>query len=297
MTITQAQLNAEINTNLPTTGAGAVTAAIARQTLTDMTTAIFQSANVLNVKSFGVVGNGITDDYLTIKAADAAVASAGGGMLFFPAGTYFSSLAVQPSSGVNYQGAGRDVTIIKGQGVGPAPFNSSLVIAATYTGGNQQNNLTGTAITYPIDPPTEGTNTVKTTTNSNAGNFSAGQFILISGDTHGTNFWYPDWFTTVVSANAGTGVITLAENLPFGGAIITTVQRLLAVPQNIKVSDMTILGTNDESLQVNAGQNIIFDNIAIRAGLGGVSGASPGFYACRNFSFQDSVGYVFSLSL
>ncbi len=277
MTITQAQLNAEIITNLPTTGAGAVTAAITRQTLTDMTTAIFQSANVLNVKSFGAVGDGVTDDFLSINAAISAVSAAGGGILFFPAGTYFTSLAVQPSSGVNLQGAGRDVTIIKGGGVGPPPFNSSLVIAATFTGGNHQDNLTGTAITYLINAPTEGTNTITTTTHADAGNFAAGQTVLISGDTHATNFWFPVWTTTVVSAVAGTGVITLSENLPFGGANITRVQRLLTQPQNIKVSDMTILGTNDEAFQITAAQNITFDNIAIRAGSGGTVGASPGF--------------------
>src|SRR5258706_8010000 len=69
MTITQAQLNAEIITNLPTTGGGAITAAITRQTLTDMTTAIFQSANVLNVGSFGAKGDGITDDTTALNTA------------------------------------------------------------------------------------------------------------------------------------------------------------------------------------------------------------------------------------
>src|SRR5258706_8893656 len=291
MTITQAQLNTEINTNLPTTGSGAINAAIMRQTLTDVTTAIFQSANVLNVKSFGAVGNGVVDDYPAIKAADAAVASASGGMLYFPAGTYFVSLALQPSSGVNYQGAGKDVTIIKGAGLGPAPFNMSLVISATFTGGNHLDNLVGTAVTYPINAPTEGANTITTTTAANAGNFSAGQTVLISGDDHGTNFWYPDWTTTVVSASAGTGVITLSENLPFGGANVTRVQRITNQPQNIKISDMTILGTNDQCIQVFCGQNIIFDNIIIRAGFGGTTGASFGASACRNCVLQNSVSY------
>src|SRR5712664_2196208 len=237
---------------------------------------------VFNVKAFGAKVDGVADDLPAFNAASSAAVASGGGTVLIPAGTLFTSLALQLPSGVNLQGAGKDVTILKGAGLGPAPLNMSLVIAATFTGGNHLDNLVNTAITYPIDPPTEGANTIKTTTNANAGNFSAGQTVLISGDTHATNFWYPDWTTTVVSAVASTGIITLAENLPFGGANITTVQRLLMQPQNIKVSDMTILGTNDQSLQVFAGQNIAFDSIAIRAGAGGTTGASVGFSGSRN---------------
>src|SRR5882762_98489 len=235
------------------------------------------SALFVNVKAFGAKGNGVTDDLLRVHAARDAVAAAGGGIVYFPAGTYATSLALQPVSSVNFQGAGPDVTIIKGGGVGPSPFNMSLVIAATFTGGNHQDNLVGTAVTYPINAPIEGTNTVTTTTAANAGNFSAGQTIFISGDDHSTNFWYPAWSTTVVSAVAGTGVITLSENLPFGGANVTRVQRLLVQPQNIRISDMTIFGTNDQSFQVTAAQNVTFDNIIIRAGAGGTTGASVGF--------------------
>src|SRR5258706_4911310 len=230
-------------------------------------------------------------DFPAFNAANSTAVAAGGGKVLIPAGTLFTSSALQPSPGVNLQGAGKDVTVIKGAGIGPSPFNMSLVISATFTGGNHLDNLVGTAITYPIDPPTEGANTIKTTTNANAGNFAAGQIILISGDDHGTNFWYPDWFTTVVSASAGTGVITLAENLTFGGADITMVQRLLTQPTHIKISDMTILGTNDQSLQVFAGQNITFDNVIASAGAGGTTGASLGFSACRNCSWQNSVRY------
>src|SRR5882762_8349603 len=119
------------------------------------------------VKDFGVTGDGVTDDYPKINRALSKMASAGGGTLYFPRGTYLMSSALVPVSGVNIQGAGRDVTIIKGQGIGPAPLNMSLVIAATFTGGNHLDNLVGTAVTYPIDAPIEGANTIKTTTNAN----------------------------------------------------------------------------------------------------------------------------------
>ncbi len=247
--------------------------------------------SIVNVKDRGAKGDGVTDDYPVINTAVGAVAAAGGGTLYFPPGTYAMSSALVPVSGVNIQGAGPAATIIKNTATGPPPFNMGLLISASFTGGNHLDNPTGTAITYPINAPTEGANTITTTAAADAGNFAAGQIVLISGDTHATNFWYPDWSTTVVSAVAGTGVITLSENLPFGGATITRVQRLLTQPQNIKVSDLTILGTNNQSLQVTAAQNITFDNIIVRAGFGGTTGASVGFSACRNCAWQNSVSY------
>ena len=46
-------------------------------------------ASPLNVRDYGAVGNGQTDDRAAIQAAiDAAAAGAGGGVVQFPAGTY-----------------------------------------------------------------------------------------------------------------------------------------------------------------------------------------------------------------
>jgi hypothetical protein len=44
---------------------------------------------VVSVKDFGAVGDGVTDDYNAIKNAVAALQAAGSGTLFFPKGTYF----------------------------------------------------------------------------------------------------------------------------------------------------------------------------------------------------------------
>jgi hypothetical protein len=46
------------------------------------------SALVFNVKSYGALGNGTTDDTAAIQAAYTAAAAAGGGIVFFPAGVY-----------------------------------------------------------------------------------------------------------------------------------------------------------------------------------------------------------------
>lgn len=47
-----------------------------------------EANKVWNIKDFGAVGDGKTDDYPAIRAAIDAVAEAGGGSVFFPAGTY-----------------------------------------------------------------------------------------------------------------------------------------------------------------------------------------------------------------
>src|SRR5258706_939117 len=285
MTITQAQLNAEIITNLPTTGSGAITAAITRQTLTDMTTAIFQSANVLNVKSFGAVGNGIADDYQACATGSTALSAAGGGALFVPAGNFNCiSGTIKPPSNTVLQGAGIDATIISNN-VQTFPDDQTISIYGTMTGPNT--GWPGSNTTYPINAPTLGTNTVTTTSAVDAGNFPIGTIIFISGGLHSTSFWYPGWFTTVKSTNAGTGIITLDETLPFGGSQITTIQKILSLKQNIAVRDMTVLSAKASVIGAFVAKNILIQNVI---GLPGVSGVATGPGAtlgvCRNSMFR-----------
>lgn len=52
-----------------------------------------------NVRDYGAVGNGSTDDTVAIQAAYTALSTAGGGSVFFPAGTYMVS--IQPSTVAN----------------------------------------------------------------------------------------------------------------------------------------------------------------------------------------------------
>lgn len=72
-----------------------------------------QSAIIYNVKDYGALGNGVADDITSINSAITAVNGLGGGVLFFPAGTYLVSGAVSLKSKVHLQGSGVDVTTIK----------------------------------------------------------------------------------------------------------------------------------------------------------------------------------------
>jgi hypothetical protein len=60
-------------------------------------------ARIVNVKDYGALGNGTASDSAAVNAAITAV-SAGGGVVFFPAGAYFLPAAVNVSSGVVLRG-------------------------------------------------------------------------------------------------------------------------------------------------------------------------------------------------
>jgi hypothetical protein len=263
---TIAQILSEIGTLFPDNTAKQILPSQLRQFSTDLTnyTGAVPSA-VFNVRTFGAVGDGVTDDSAAIDACTAAVAAAGGGTIFFPPGNYLMSTdTFIPPSNTLVQGSGIDATTITNTSTAGGK-DCVLTVLMTMTGGPTAGLWPSTNTTYPINAPTQGGTTVTTTTASDAGNFSAGNIILISGGLHGSAFWYPSWYTTVVSANAGTGVITLAETLPFGGSSVTTVQKILALPKNITVRDMTL---------------------TVNSNIGGVSGAIMEILGVENFLIE-----------
>jgi hypothetical protein len=252
-------------------------------------------SDIYNVKEFGAKGDGVTDDSAAVAATTAAISTAGGGTMIWAPGHYLMSTdTFTPPSNTRVQGAGIDATTITNTcQIGGK--NSVLTVVMTMTGGTTASTWTSTNTTYAINAPTLGANTVTTTTAANAGNFAPGNIIMISGDTHGSAFWFPSWYTTVVSVNAGTGVITLAETLPFGGSYITTVQKIITLPKNITVRDMT-LAINNNFVTVTGGilevlgcdtfliENCRFANLTTLPGAGVAIGAPTrrsGFRNCH----------------
>lgn len=67
----------------------------------------------LNVRDFGAVGDGVTDDSAAFMAALAAADAAGGAEVFIPAGLWFVSVELKVPSFTTLRGAGIDATIIK----------------------------------------------------------------------------------------------------------------------------------------------------------------------------------------
>lgn len=72
------------------------------------------SGLVFNVKSpaYGAVGDGVVNDQTAIQAALAAAVAAGGGVVFFPKGTYLITTAIAWSHIVSIVGVGADLSVI-----------------------------------------------------------------------------------------------------------------------------------------------------------------------------------------
>lgn len=70
---------------------------------------------VYNVKNptYGAVGDGVTNDQAAIQAALTAAANAGGGIVFFPKGTYLVSTAIEWDHSVSAVGVGCGGSVIK----------------------------------------------------------------------------------------------------------------------------------------------------------------------------------------
>jgi parallel beta-helix repeat protein len=69
-----------------------------------------------NVRTFGTVGHGVTDDAPAIQAAINSVAGAGGGIVLLPTGVYALSSRIFLASGVILQGEGASTILKVGNG-------------------------------------------------------------------------------------------------------------------------------------------------------------------------------------
>jgi len=76
-------------------------------------------SDVVNVKDFGAVGDGVTDDTAKMQAAMAALVAAGGGEYFVPKGAFLISDSIITPSNVTVRGTGRGSSIIRASGSWP----------------------------------------------------------------------------------------------------------------------------------------------------------------------------------
>jgi hypothetical protein len=74
--------------------------------------------DIVSVKDFGAVGNGVTDDTAEIQAAITAMEAAGGGKIYFPSGTYVITSALSISGAYPIQLIGTWASIISNTGTG-----------------------------------------------------------------------------------------------------------------------------------------------------------------------------------
>jgi hypothetical protein len=89
---------------------------------------------VFNVKDYGATGNGVTNDTTAIQAAINAVQTAGGGIVFFPRGTYIYSHLFIRESYVSIVGVGISSVLMQND-----PINNGLEI---YNPAGARKNVT-----------------------------------------------------------------------------------------------------------------------------------------------------------
>ena len=73
----------------------------------------------VNVKDYGAVGDGVTDDTAALQAAVSAVLAGGGGAIFLPQGVYGLSAALQfvtTGDAVAVEGVGQESSVFKALG-------------------------------------------------------------------------------------------------------------------------------------------------------------------------------------
>lgn len=94
----------------------------------DINQFVTHATGIYNVRDYGATGNGSTDDTSFINSAISAANSAGGGIIFFPPGTYkVSSPLTLSSPNVMLQGAGGQGCLIQPS----ASFSGSQIILIT----------------------------------------------------------------------------------------------------------------------------------------------------------------------
>jgi hypothetical protein len=134
--------------------------------------AIHKGDIVQNVKDYGAIGDGTTDDKTAIQAAIDAANAAGGGIVYLPTGVYniASSPGLNLKEGVALVGAGTAATTIK-QSYWPGSFLAFIKAQGTYTDADQ------TTLTADANAG-DSTLTVASTSGINVGDY-----FLLGSDT------------------------------------------------------------------------------------------------------------------
>ena len=171
-----------------------------------------QGAQGFNVRDFGALGDGTTNDQAAIQAAINACAVAGGGTVFFPKGTYLLNTRTVNSL-LNIPDGARNLRLLGEKGATLTTTLGNTGFAMFISGG------VDTAVIETMQEPvytlsgsyTTGVMSLTLATPAQASNFAVGDYILIrTGQTIDGFSDQPDCEVNRVRArDTGTGVITL----------------------------------------------------------------------------------------
>lgn len=212
---------------------------------------------------YGALANGIHDDYTAIVAANSYLNSVGGGTLYFPAGHYKSNNGANSIivyNNVQYVGEGYG-SWLDFQG---NCFSSPLVSGASF-GLPAITGLT----TYPANNISAPTNTVTTTTATNAGNFAAGDIVLIRSTTAlvtggNTLPYYMEINRVVGTPNPTTGVITLEDEIQDGWSGVVIAKITAYASQGYRIANLRATvpyTTGNQPIVINCSYKALIEDI------------------------------------
>ena len=225
-----------------------------------------------NVKSvaYGAKGDGTTDDRAAVQSAINAAASAGGGTVCFPSGTYLMNSYITDTAGDEFNlytsgdnlslspCAGSPAGSVKllqgsvgagsnpsggGFGVAKGPlafFPSSLLTSSVGQNGYQSPTQNGGY--YALSAISAGARAITFTTPSQAGNVAVGDWIITSIVNTAPSNPNPVELNRVTSVNTGSGVVGLmwAQTQAYSTAYAAKVTSI--VRQNITVDGLILQG-------------------------------------------------------
>jgi len=256
------------------------------------------SSAYVNVKSFGAVGDGVTDDTQAFADIITAVGDNGGGTLFIPEGTYLANIDISAYSDMHILGVGQ-ASIIKAVTADPVITINGI---GHYTVNNsvRQLEIDGNTTSYGISISATAPNVVNDLTIDNVRIASVTRGIYIYSASVGEEVYGNKFSNLHISTVSEYGIYQL-------GGVYNSWQNILIDGISGTGNAIWTQGTNNGWVNIatdgrihNQGQNNVFQNISIEgitgdADLGsnafGTYGGKTTIQGLRMTSVGEKVGY------
>ena len=272
------------------------------------------SGNTFDVTAYGAVGNGVADDTAAIqRAINAAAKAAGGGIVYFPAGTYF--LNSHYASGHPWMFynliIGSNVTLCGKPGAkllqGPngrhailahatEVRNTVLAFGPEYTTIRFQNRLYNGGF-CPLQATHAGATTVSLAVMRDVSRFAKDDYVAIYAQAAGDVI--PTETARIASVNPSTGILRLKSPIArsFSAPLAANVTSL--VTTNVAVKDLIVQGTEPLAVTEAFGFTAQNNQFLIDCSIGGGNVTGLNLNTLNGFRFIGNritcVGPAFSI--